>query len=192
MQLRPQVSLIALMFLAVVVSTSGLAFIPMQSSEDELGIRVSIHPLIANREMDDSIFVNYIPIEQASSRVTITAEIWSFGRLVESYSRRHFFWNPHQWGGFRLDFQELRAGPYRIVVTFAGDEDEIISLYGRDRRLVDVGAEARIVKNIFNLPSSFFSIPLILYLVSVVLGVWYLRRFPYQRVYPLCSDGRYG
>jgi len=167
----------------------------MQSSEDTLGIRVSIHPIISNSGVDDSIFVQYIPVKQASSRVTITAEIWSYGKLVESYSRRHFFWNPHQWGGFSLDFQDLRVGPYKIVVTFVGDEDETISLYGsdrRDKRLIDVGAEARIVKNVFNLPSSFFSVPLALFMVSVVLGVWYLRRFPYQRVYPLCSDGRYG
>lgn len=183
------------MLLVVGVSTSGLAFTPMHSSDDTLGIRVSIHPLISNSGVDDSIFVQYIPIDQARSRVTITAEIWSYGRLVESYSRRHFFWNPHQWGGFSLDFKDLRAGPYKIVVTFVGDEYETISLYGRDRsdkRLIDVGVEARIVKNIYNLPSSFFSVPLVLFMVSAVLGVWYLRTFPYQRVYPLCSDGHYG
>jgi hypothetical protein len=180
------------MLLVVGVSTNGGAYTPMQREEDTLGIRVSIHPLIINRVVDESIFVNYIPVEQASSRVTITAEIWNDDRLVENYSRRHFFWNNHHWAGFWLPFQNLRAGPYKIIVTFVGDENETISLYDRDRRLIDVGAEARIVKNIFNPPSYFYSIPLVLFMVLVVFGVWYLSRFPYQRVYPLCSDGRYG
>jgi len=180
------------MLLVVGVSTNGAAYTPMQSIEDTLDIRVSIHPSISYGGLNERIFVNYIPIEQASSRVTITVEIWQFGRLIENYTHRHFFWNKNQGGSCWQPFPSLGVGPYRTVVTFVGDENETIGLYKRNRRLIDVGTEVRIVENMLHLPLYFPDALFLLFMASVAFAVWYRRRFPYQRVYHLCSDGRYG
>ena len=180
------------MLLVVGVSTNGAAYTPMQSRENTLDIRVSIHPSISYGGLNNRIFVNYIPIEQASSRVTITVEIWQFGRLIENYTHRRFFWHKNQWGGCWPPFPSLMVGPYRTVVTFVGDEDETIMLHKRNRRLIDVGTEARIVENMLHLPLYFPDTLFLLFMASVAFAVWYRRRFPYQRVYPLRSDGRYG
>ena len=180
------------MLLVVGVSTNGAAYTPMQSREDALDIAVSIHPSISYGGLNNRIFVNYIPIEQASSRVTITVEIWQSGRLIENYTHRHFFWHKNQWGSCRPPFPSLVVGLYRIVVTFVGDENETIRLYKRNRKLIDIGTEVRTVEKMLHLPLYFPDALFLLFMASVVFTVWYLRRFPYQRVYPLCSDGRYG
>jgi hypothetical protein len=184
------------MILVVGASTNVVAHTPMHSREGTLDVEVSIDVEISIRQgYEEILFINYIPIEEARYRVTITTEVWQFGRMVESYTRRHFFWHTNRWGYYSPSLPSLGTGPYRIIVILSGDENEVIRLYERifwdpsQIRLVDTGTEVKIVKNDFYLP---WYVPTLLVVALAVFATWYIRRFPYREAYPLCSDGCYG
>ncbi|UCD45306.1 MAG: hypothetical protein JSV27_02055 [Candidatus Bathyarchaeota archaeon] len=181
------------MILVVGVSTNGAAYTPKQNGGETLDIEIQ-----ANTFDGRGIYISYIPIEEASSRVTIVIEMWQFGRLVENYNRRHFFWRNDQWGGAWVSSSRLLIGPYRVIVTFVGNEKETIRLYQLKRyadlskgEVAYVGTKARVVYNMFRLP--FYIIATLLTISLAKFAVWYRRGFTYRgEAFPLSSDGRYG
>lgn len=182
--MRSHIVLIALILLVVWVPTKEEAYTPLQSREDTLDIEIQMHGCEIYLPFTvPAICISYMPIEEANSRVTITIEIWHFGRVVENYTHRNYFWHKNQWASLGVIQPRLGIGLYRLVVTFKGDEDETIRLYDHktrrdiDRRPIDIGTEVKIAKNMFCLP---WYIPTLLVVVLAMFTAWYRKGFPYR------------